>query len=388
MEVIAGLLAPQLIPVLTEGITQLIKYLAEVRAIKKHNKLIQEEITNFSERLRSNLELVRTKLPERVSGVALDTLVKDLQKANEYMQQSLAEGKFKTFWSAKETRACLEALRQKLMASFQMAFLVTTLDVALEGHRSTENFQGVMVGLFHSQKSDSAAAQASHLAELRGLFKPLVWGQDQQMQRQDQHMQKQEQMMKMVDDMRATLNQIASQQEDGISEKFLNDVITAINQSLSNSPGESSGSGSGSADNEEFKEANTYTEELDDLRAKIKQLEASSSEAKKKASDAAKEAKERIWSLTEELESEKVKNADLSVKFKEELNTAQNQVTKLEEELQVAEKEAEDLLSLSAKLARKGSENAQLIKKLNGKVTALGGMLKALGSQLEEADSS
>ncbi|KAL3677904.1 hypothetical protein R1sor_020860 [Riccia sorocarpa] len=76
------------------------------------------------------------------------------------------------------------------------------------------------------------------------------------------------------------------------------------------------------------------------------------------------------------------------VEFKEELNIAQNQVTKLEEQLRVAEKEAEDLLSLSAKLARKGSENAQLIKKLNGKVTTLGSLLKALGSQLEEADSS
>ncbi|KAL3677911.1 hypothetical protein R1sor_020867 [Riccia sorocarpa] len=241
---VAGLLAPQLIPALTEGITQLIKYLAEVRAIKKHNKLIQEEITNFSERLRSNLELVRTKLPERVSGVALDTLVKDLQKANEYMQQSLAEGKFKTFWSAKETRACLEALRQKLMASFQMAFLVTSLDVALEGHRSTENFQGVMVELFWAPKSHSAAAQA----EMRDLFRPLVVGQNQ-------HMRRQEQMTKMMDDMRATLAQIASQQEDGVSEKFSNDVATVIRQLLSDSTGESSGSAN--ADNEEFREAST-----------------------------------------------------------------------------------------------------------------------------------
>ncbi|KAL3677906.1 hypothetical protein R1sor_020862 [Riccia sorocarpa] len=73
-----------------------------------------------------------------------------------------------------------------------MAFLATTLD---------------------AQKSDSAAAQA----EMRDLFRPLVAGQDQ-------HMQRQEQMTKMIDDMRVTLDQIASQREDGVSEKFSNDV--------------------------------------------------------------------------------------------------------------------------------------------------------------------
>ncbi|KAL3677881.1 hypothetical protein R1sor_020837 [Riccia sorocarpa] len=380
---VAGFLIPELISQLTAGITQLTRYLAEVRTIKKHNKLIVEEIQSFVHRLETNLELVKTKLPPEVSGVALGTLVRDMDNANQYMEECLAQGKFKKYWNATETRDCLDALRQKLMASFQMAFLVTSLDAALEGHRSTRNFQGVMVELFQAQMSDSAAAQE----EMRNLFRPLVSGQDHQNQRQDEHMQKQEQLMQTVThsmaDIRAILDQIATRQEDGVSEKFLNDVATAIRQSLTDLPGESSRIGTifiKESTDASPSDASTHTEVLNNLRAENSQLKASLSVAKQ-------EAREKISSLAGELESEKEKNAALSIKLKAQITIAMNQVTTLGKNVQVARRNGEDLLSLSAELARKSSENAQVITELTKKLMNLEKGLVALGSQLEEVES-
>ncbi|KAL2622952.1 hypothetical protein R1flu_003157 [Riccia fluitans] len=60
-----------LIPQLAIHVQQLIVYLMAVREIKIHNNLKVEEITNFADSLQTNLRLVKSKLPEEVSGKAL-----------------------------------------------------------------------------------------------------------------------------------------------------------------------------------------------------------------------------------------------------------------------------------------------------------------------------
>ncbi|KAL2631546.1 hypothetical protein R1flu_016232 [Riccia fluitans] len=102
-EAIVGILIPQL----ATHVQQLVVYLMAVREIKKHNNIIVEEITNFADSLQTNLRLVKSKLPEEVSGKALDSLLTELKKGNEHMKECLDKGKFKHYWSDKETKSSL-----------------------------------------------------------------------------------------------------------------------------------------------------------------------------------------------------------------------------------------------------------------------------------------
>ncbi|KAL2623082.1 hypothetical protein R1flu_003287 [Riccia fluitans] len=207
-----------LIPHLAAHVHQLIVYLMAVREIKKHNNLVVEEITNFADSLQTNLRLVKSKLPEEVSGKALDSLLTELKKGNEHMIECLAKGKFQ-YWSAKETKSSLESLRQKLMTSFQMAFLITSLDVALDGHQNTQNLQEKMLLISRDHRANSA--------EIRDLLRPLVAGQNQQMRRQDRYMQT---VNRDMEEIRAVLHQISAGQVDSVTEKFWNDVVAAISE--------------------------------------------------------------------------------------------------------------------------------------------------------------
>ncbi|KAL2622903.1 hypothetical protein R1flu_003108 [Riccia fluitans] len=112
-------------------------------------------------------------------------------------------------------------------------------------------------------------------------------------------------------------------------------VVAAISQSASDSPGESSVGKEGTV---------KYLDDPDSLRPEITQLKESSSIAEKEATG-------KISFLAAELESEKTKNAAITAKLKKELASALNRVTKLEQDLDVSEKEAD-------KLARKVSEKA------------------------------
>ncbi|KAL2623083.1 hypothetical protein R1flu_003288 [Riccia fluitans] len=293
-EAIVGILIPQL----ATHVEQLIRHLMDVKEIKKHNNLLVEEITNFADSLQTNLQLVESKLPEKVSGKALDSLLTELKKGNEHMKECLDKGKFKQYWSAKETKSSLESLRQKLMTSFQMAFLITSLDVALDGHQNNQNFQEKMLLISRDHRANSA--------EVRDLLRPLVAGQNQQMRRQDRYMQT---VNRDMEEIRAVLHQISAGQVDSVTEKFWNDVVAAISQSASDSPGESSGDKEGT---------DKYTDDLDSLRTEITQL-------KEGFSKAEKEATGKISFLAAELESEKTKNAAISAKLKKELASALNQ---------------------------------------------------------------
>ncbi|KAL2641517.1 hypothetical protein R1flu_009104 [Riccia fluitans] len=295
-EAIVGILIPQLVT----HVQQLIVYLMAVREIKKHNNLIVEEITNFADTLQTNLRLVKSKLPEKVSGKALDSLLTELKKGNEHMKECLDKGKFKQYWSSKETKSSLESLRQKLMTSFQMAFLITSLDVALDGHRNNQNFQEEMLLISKDRRANSA--------QIRDLLRPLVAGQNQQMKRQDRHMQT---VNHNMEEIRAVLNEISAGQADSVTEKFWNDVVAAISQSASDTPGESSVDKEGT---------DKYTDDLDSLRTEITQLKESSSIAEKEATG-------KISFLAAELESEKTKNAAISAKLKKELASALNQAS-------------------------------------------------------------
>ncbi|KAL2631547.1 hypothetical protein R1flu_016233 [Riccia fluitans] len=176
--------------------------------------------------------------------------------------------------------------------------------VALDGHRNNQEFQEKLLLISRDHRANSA--------EIRDLLRPLVAGQNQEMKRQDRHMQTVNHDMEEIG---AVLNQISAGQADSVTEKFWNDVVAAISQSASDSPGESSLDKEG-----RFIITYKYTDDLDSLRTEITQL-------KESASIAEKEATGKISFLAAELESEKTKNAAITAKLKKELASALNQIT-------------------------------------------------------------
>ncbi|KAL2632192.1 hypothetical protein R1flu_016878 [Riccia fluitans] len=87
------------------------------------------------------------------------SLANEVKETNTFMEEALAQEKFERLWIVKETRSELELQRLKIVSAFQLAFFITTLDVVLDGHKKTNNFQERMQQLYSVHTSDSAAAR-------------------------------------------------------------------------------------------------------------------------------------------------------------------------------------------------------------------------------------
>ncbi|KAL2641510.1 hypothetical protein R1flu_009097 [Riccia fluitans] len=172
-------------PVITEledRITRLQGYLLEVKELKKNSKKLVEEIRTFAESLEENLQFLKKNLPPTVSTKALGTLANDLEEANTFMAEALQRGKFKSLWTDRETRSKLESRRQKLVSAFQLAFIITSLDVTFDGYKKVNNFQERMQELYSVHTSDAAGART----QIQDLLHPLVSrinGQDERLRR-------------------------------------------------------------------------------------------------------------------------------------------------------------------------------------------------------------
>ncbi|KAL2641503.1 hypothetical protein R1flu_009090 [Riccia fluitans] len=166
--------ATSVIKELDHGITRLKNYLLKVKVLMKHSVTLVEEITIFTGTLETNL-------PPTVPTKALGSLTNEVEEANTFMEEALQQEKFKNLWTLRETRSKLESRRQKLMAAFHLAFIITSLDVALDGYRKMSNFQERMQELYSVHTPDSVAART----QIQDLLQPLVSrisGQDEKLQ--------------------------------------------------------------------------------------------------------------------------------------------------------------------------------------------------------------
>ncbi|KAL3677916.1 hypothetical protein R1sor_020872 [Riccia sorocarpa] len=200
---------------LQDGITQLKNHLLEVRDMSKYSRKLVDEVTRFTETLDRNFEFLTADLPPTASGKALGSLINELGEANKFMADALEQKKFKSSWSVKEAKSKLESRRQKLVSTFQLAFIITSLDVALDGHRKTNDFQERLQELYSVHAVDSAVGRT----QLHELLEPLVSskrGQDEKLQS----------LLRSVEDGVRQSN--ATESTD--VQKFFADVLAAVDQ--------------------------------------------------------------------------------------------------------------------------------------------------------------
>ncbi|KAL2641529.1 hypothetical protein R1flu_009116 [Riccia fluitans] len=113
---------------LDDEIMRLESYLLEVREVKKRSLRVVEEIGNFTRTLETNLRFLKTNLPPVISRNALGSLANEVKEMNMVMVEALQQEKFKIVWTDKETRSKLESRRQKFEPSFQLAFIIMSLN--------------------------------------------------------------------------------------------------------------------------------------------------------------------------------------------------------------------------------------------------------------------
>ncbi|KAL2645114.1 hypothetical protein R1flu_012701 [Riccia fluitans] len=196
-----------------EQIQKLVRHLEELEQMKQHNTQVGQEVADFVRTMNSNLQFLKSKLPKSISRQALESLVEELEEASRFMEEGLNEGKFKSLWTAKETSSKLKSLREKLLSAFQMAFFITSLDVAINGRNRMSNFQERMLELSSAYISDSVAATV----RIQELLQPITSTID----RQDRKLQS---IIDYVEETRAR-----KETESTNNEKFFNDVLAAVN---------------------------------------------------------------------------------------------------------------------------------------------------------------
>ncbi|KAL2641520.1 hypothetical protein R1flu_009107 [Riccia fluitans] len=205
-------------PVITElddRITRLQGHLLEVKELKKNSKKLVEEIRTFAGSLEVNLQFLKTNLPPTVSTKALGTLANDVEEANRFMADALQRGKFKSLWTDRETRTKLESRRQKLVSAFQLAFIITSLDVTFDGYKRVNNFQERMQELYSVHTSDAAGART----QIQDLLQPLVSrinGQDERLQ-------------SLIDYVENGLSRSNAAESTDV-QKFFSDVLAAVDE--------------------------------------------------------------------------------------------------------------------------------------------------------------
>ncbi|KAL2611143.1 hypothetical protein R1flu_022835 [Riccia fluitans] len=204
--------------------------------MKHHNTQVGQEVADFVRTLDSNLQFLKSKLPKSISRQALETLAEELEEASRFMEEGLNEGKFKSLWTAKETSSKLKSLRKKLLSAFQMAFFITSLDVAINGCNRMSNFQERMLELSSAYISDSVAATA----RIQELLQPII----STIHRQDRKLQS---IIDYVEETRARKDT-----ESTNNEKFFNDVLAAVNRTSDDLVGNSSRDDD--SDDEEFRD--------------------------------------------------------------------------------------------------------------------------------------
>ncbi|KAL2633639.1 hypothetical protein R1flu_005118 [Riccia fluitans] len=200
---------------LEHGILRLKSYLLQVRELKEHNINVVEDIRIFTETLETNLQSLKRDLPRSVSTEALGSLANEVKETNTFMEEALAQEKFKNLWTVKETRSKLELQRQKLVSAFQLAFFITTLDVVLDGHKKTNNFQERMQQLYSVHTSDSAAAR-TQIQDLLQSLDTRISGQNAKLQ-------------SLINYMESGGSQ-SSGTASTDTQKFFADVLTAVDQ--------------------------------------------------------------------------------------------------------------------------------------------------------------
>ncbi|KAL2632183.1 hypothetical protein R1flu_016869 [Riccia fluitans] len=143
------------------------------------------------------------------------SLANEVKTTNTFMEEALAREEFKNLWTVKETRSKLELQRQKLVSAFQLAFFITTLDVVLDGHKKTNNFQERMQQLYSVHTSDSAAAR-TQIQDLLQSLDTRISGQNAKLQSLISYMES------------GGSQSIGTESTD--TQKFFADVLTAVDQ--------------------------------------------------------------------------------------------------------------------------------------------------------------
>ncbi|KAL2645049.1 hypothetical protein R1flu_012636 [Riccia fluitans] len=205
-------------PIITElddRITRLQGYLLEVKELKINSKKLVEEIRTFAGSLEVNLQFLKTNLPPTVSTKALGTLANDVEEANTFMAEALQRGKFKSLWTDRETRSKLESWRQKLVSAFQLAFIITSLDVTFDGYKRLNNFQERMQELYSVHTSDAAGAR-TQIQDLLQRLVSRINGQDERLQ-------------SLVDYVESGLSRSNAAESTDV-QKFFADVLAAVDK--------------------------------------------------------------------------------------------------------------------------------------------------------------
>ncbi|KAL3677914.1 hypothetical protein R1sor_020870 [Riccia sorocarpa] len=200
---------------LQDGIKQLKIYLVEVRDMSNYSRKLVDEVAMFTETLDTNLEFLTTNLPRTASRKALGSLINELEAANKFMADALEQKKFKSSWSVKEAKSKLESRRQTLASSFQLAFIITSLDGAFDGYKKTNDFQEKLQELYSVHTFDSAVART----QIQELLEPLVSrirGQDEKLKT----------VLRYVED--GVRQNNAAESTD--VQKFFADVLSAVDQ--------------------------------------------------------------------------------------------------------------------------------------------------------------
>ncbi|KAL2641498.1 hypothetical protein R1flu_009085 [Riccia fluitans] len=131
------------------------------------------------------------------------------------MAEALQRGKFKSLWTDRETRSKLESWRQKLVSAFQLAFIITSLDVTFDGYKRLNNFQEIMQELYSVHTSDAAGAR-TQIQDLLQRLVSRINGQDERLQ-------------SLIDYVESGLSRSNAAESTDV-QKFFADVLAAVDK--------------------------------------------------------------------------------------------------------------------------------------------------------------
>ncbi|KAI5057300.1 hypothetical protein GOP47_0027315 [Adiantum capillus-veneris] len=141
---------------------------------RTENAQVMQELHSFLQSLQDYIQQTQEKalvLRNNSALWALGALQKDLENAILTANKILNKGFVRSLWDANKIQSRLQALRDRVMTSFQTRLSVAALDVAIEGKQAQDAFQEAM------QESCFSLKEEQHVAlrkELRKALQPIT----------------------------------------------------------------------------------------------------------------------------------------------------------------------------------------------------------------------
>ncbi|MCO5608797.1 hypothetical protein L7F22_063014 [Adiantum nelumboides] len=191
---------------------------------RKQNTTLAQELHKFFQDLQANIQQLQDKVLcmgcNNSAKWALDALRDDLDGALLEANEILKKGFMRSVWSAPKIQSQIQALRERVMTSFQTRLSVASLDVALEGKDTQNAFQSTMLKVnkdlqeiyFSTSASVKQEMQLALRRELREAVQTLTTAMESQSQGIEVAVSK--------------IRSVHPQTSD--TEKFLEDVLAAL----------------------------------------------------------------------------------------------------------------------------------------------------------------